>query len=71
MLAAGLSVIPLALLSVQSLQPEAKIAAKLAPNQSQGTWQLLSAHFAKRDRWFRVSVTDAGMLHEYGFSLPY
>ena len=23
----------------------------------------LSAHFAERDRWFRESVTDAGMLH--------
>jgi hypothetical protein len=22
------------------------------------------AHFAERDRWFRVSVTDVGMLHE-------
>jgi hypothetical protein len=24
----------------------------------------LFAHFAERDRWFRVSVTDVGMLHE-------
>ena len=22
------------------------------------------AHFTERDRWFRVSVTDVGMLHE-------
>ena len=23
----------------------------------------VTAHFAERDRWFRESVTDAGMLH--------
>jgi len=27
------------------------------------TPRALVAHFAERDRWFRESVTDAGMLH--------
>ena len=35
-----------------------------------GTLAGLIAYFAESDRSFRVSVTDAGMLHGYGFSLP-
>ena len=56
-LAAGLSVIPLALLSVQSLQPEAKIAAKLAPKESLGTWQLLK----KNRDLLTVALLSAGL----------